>query len=66
MVRLLYRRTAMKREMDSRNGDGVEDKITIPFVMLIPTGTVPAYELKSRKIKRPTAALMELNKAHGK
>jgi hypothetical protein len=58
----------MKREMDSRNGDGdgADDMITIPFVMLIPTSTVPAYKLKSRKIKRPAAALIELNKAHGK
>ncbi len=35
MVRLLYLRTVMKREMDSRNGDGVYGMITIPFVMLL-------------------------------
>jgi hypothetical protein len=45
----------MKQEMDSRNGDGDggDDMITIPFVMLIPRGTVTGYQPFSRKIQWP-------------
>ena len=63
IVLLLYRRTIIKREIESRNGDGDGDGVqgmsTIPFVKLL-AGSVAPSKQYSTKIKRRVASLMNL------
>ena len=59
IVLLLYRRTIIKREIESRNGDGVQGMSTIPFVKLLVSSVAPSKQY-STKIKRRVAPLMIL------